>query len=135
MDLDRLAKLMGLTTSDQDGEALNAIRMANKLLAAEKTTWSEILGTERQNIRISITRSPMQETYQSEENWCPPHLKDQVVLNQMFGVIYKGLGPADTGFKEFIDSVHKYYRTHGAVTNGQYQALRRAYNRASRATA
>lgn len=44
LDRARLAKLMGMTTSDQDGEALNALRMANKLIAGAKLSWPEVLG-------------------------------------------------------------------------------------------
>lgn len=38
-DFNLLKKLMSMTTSDADAEALMAIRQANKLLAAEKLTW------------------------------------------------------------------------------------------------
>ena len=43
IDRTRLSKLMNLTTSDSDGEALNALRKANELLTKHKLTWSEIL--------------------------------------------------------------------------------------------
>jgi len=39
-----LVKLMGMTGSDHDGEALAAVRKATALLARNKTTWAEILG-------------------------------------------------------------------------------------------
>lgn len=42
-DRSRLIKLMMLTTSDFDGEALSAIRKANKLLSHLKMNWSEVL--------------------------------------------------------------------------------------------
>ena len=42
---DRLAKLLGMTGSDQDGEALSAIRMANKVLADAKLTWAQIFAS------------------------------------------------------------------------------------------
>jgi hypothetical protein len=42
-DLERLVKLMSLTTSDFDGEALSALRKANEALAAAKLTWSDVL--------------------------------------------------------------------------------------------
>ena len=38
---DRLAKLLGMTGSDHDGECLNAIRLANRVLAENKLTWHE----------------------------------------------------------------------------------------------
>jgi hypothetical protein len=44
MNRDRLIKLLNMTTSENDGEALNAIRLANKELEKEKTTWKAVLG-------------------------------------------------------------------------------------------
>jgi Protein of unknown function (DUF2786) len=44
LDKDRLAKLLNLTESDQDGEALAAIRKANELLRQHETSWSAALG-------------------------------------------------------------------------------------------
>ncbi len=46
MDTQKLTKLMMLTTSDQDGEALSAIRMANALLKRAGKNWQEILEPE-----------------------------------------------------------------------------------------
>lgn len=37
-------KIMGMTFSDQDGEALNAIRKANAMLAKHKLDWYDVLG-------------------------------------------------------------------------------------------
>lgn len=133
MDNDRLSKLMAMTTSDNDGEALNALRMANKMLSAEKLTWEEVLGAASRHVTVSIQRRPMQEAYQAQENWVAPHLKDKPVIEQMFRTIYASAGPAastgDGSFMDFLNSVHKYFETHGQLTNGQYQALRRAYSR------
>jgi hypothetical protein len=42
-DMAMLSKLMAVTTSDKDGEALNAVRMANRILAKYQTTWPEVL--------------------------------------------------------------------------------------------
>jgi hypothetical protein len=48
-DLDRLIKIMGMTTSDNDGQALVALRTANKQLAKMGTDWATIL---RGKVRI-----------------------------------------------------------------------------------
>lgn len=39
----RLAKLLKMTTSSNDGEAINAMRMANKLLATNGFDWDKLL--------------------------------------------------------------------------------------------
>lgn len=43
MDADRFIKVMMLTTSDQDGEALSAIRTANNFLKKNNLTWENVL--------------------------------------------------------------------------------------------
>ncbi len=40
---DRLTKLLGMTQSSHDGEALNAVRLANRMLAENRLTWREAL--------------------------------------------------------------------------------------------
>jgi hypothetical protein len=44
LDKDRLAKLLNLTESEHDGEALSAIRKANDLLRQHGTSWPAALG-------------------------------------------------------------------------------------------
>ena len=46
-DIDRIKKLMKLTTSTFNGEALNAIRKANEELERNKQTWDDVLGGKR----------------------------------------------------------------------------------------
>lgn len=45
----RLAKLLGMTQSSHDGEALNAIRLANRVLAESKITWTDALAVNRRS--------------------------------------------------------------------------------------
>ena len=49
LDRGKLTKLLMLTTSDFDGEALSAIRMANSILKKEKLNWADII---RDEIRV-----------------------------------------------------------------------------------
>lgn len=42
MDVEKFTKLMKMTTSSHDGEALNALRMANAMLSRHKLDWSDI---------------------------------------------------------------------------------------------
>lgn len=43
MDLSKLEKLLNLTQSDNDHEALSAIRRANELLKAAKRSWWDVM--------------------------------------------------------------------------------------------
>ena len=44
LDRERLVRLLGMTDSDQDAEALVAIRKSNELLRAHGTSWAEVIG-------------------------------------------------------------------------------------------
>jgi hypothetical protein len=43
MNMEKFTRLMMMTTSKFDGEALNAIRLANAMLVADKKTWKDML--------------------------------------------------------------------------------------------
>lgn len=45
IDIDQLLKILSLSQSDSDGEALNAIRMANSKLKAAGLTWQDIVNS------------------------------------------------------------------------------------------
>ena len=42
--IDRLAKLLGMTGSQHEGEALNAMRLANRIVREAQMTWFDVLG-------------------------------------------------------------------------------------------
>lgn len=133
LDRERLAKILALTTSDHDGEALSAIRKANEIIKGEKLTWDEVLvqvtGTV---INIRASRYPANgEQYEPTESWVPPHLTDAPVIEMMFRAIYAALTPG-TEFAQFLDSVYAWWQKNKSLTPKQYQAVRTAYNRASR---
>ena len=48
MDMDKLLKILGMTGSSHDGEALVALRMAQKLMAAHGKTWKDLVGAPKQ---------------------------------------------------------------------------------------
>lgn len=45
LDKDRLAKLLSMTGSDHDAEALAAVRKANEFLRQHRKSWADVLGT------------------------------------------------------------------------------------------
>jgi len=70
VDREKLVKLLAMTTSKNDHEALAALRMANKLLSAEKLTWREVLDAGGPNVRISIHRWGFSsDVVQAAEDW------------------------------------------------------------------
>jgi hypothetical protein len=47
MDMEKLIKILGMTGSAHDGEALSALRMAQRLMAANGKTWKDLIGAPR----------------------------------------------------------------------------------------
>lgn len=45
IDIAQLVKILSLTQSDSDGEALNAMRMANSKLKAAGLTWQDVMSS------------------------------------------------------------------------------------------
>lgn len=71
--LERLIKCLEMTGSDQDGEALSAIRMANKILKANEKSWEGLL-------QVSKTQVPVVSSYQQPPN-PPPNWYDVFSVN------------------------------------------------------
>jgi len=97
LDKTRLVKLVMMTTSNHDGEALNAIRMANSLLAANKLNWSDILlgGEEELSIGDLLKKAKAN---------CNP----------------------DSSFMEFLESLEMFWLTRGYLSARQFEVLRKA---------
>ena len=58
LDRERLAKILAMTTSTHDGEALSAIRRANEIIKGEGLSWELVLAqiTVAQGLTIEINR-------------------------------------------------------------------------------
>jgi hypothetical protein len=130
VDKVRLVKLLGMTSSEHDGEALNAMRMANDLVKAAGKTWEDVLTTE--NV-VNITLQRRQPApFKAEEDWSPPHLTDKVLIDAMFRAIYAQPRSDNEEFWQWVDSVHQQWLDRKRLTPGQYQAVRRCYSRVIR---
>ena len=56
----RLTKLLGMTSSTYDNEALSAVRMANQLLKSAGLTWSDV---------IAHDPDPVHAEWREPDNW------------------------------------------------------------------
>jgi hypothetical protein len=63
LDRQKLVKLLAMTTSDKDPEALAAIRLANAMLDREKMTWGDVLKEAGTTLNIVLTR------YKADDSW------------------------------------------------------------------
>lgn len=131
LDREKLTKLLAMTTSTNDHEALAALRLANAMLTREKLSWEQALAAPERTVTVTVSRQP--EPYKAEENWSSPHLSDKVMIDLMFRAIYAQPRSGNEEFWQFMDSIHQRWQQFGSLSPGQYQALRNCYRRAVRA--
>lgn len=56
MNFEKLRKLLALTTSDSENEALNAVRQANKLLKENNLTWDYFFSIQDLNLKQEVEK-------------------------------------------------------------------------------
>jgi hypothetical protein len=124
-------KLMQMTTSSHDAEALVAIRKANALLAAANVNWEEFLAALDQQSRSSYMTPPSK---RKRDHDMPEPTEfhdiggkhdDDVEIDKLFERVYDRV-PSGSSFYEFVQSVHDFWTQKGYLTEKQYQAIRRA---------
>lgn len=123
--LDLLTKFMMLTSSESDGEALNALRRANALLKKNNLVWAEFLSS-----RTTPRARASQRTYEPPPRNDPPPTDAAAwaatmdLRNAVFKPLLRILvgGPRD-----FIDSLYTQWNDWGNLTPKQWAALRKFY--------
>ncbi|SRR5258708_6487427 len=123
-------KLMMLTTSSNDNEALIALRKANKILFDAKVNWEELLCAIQQSNEFRVPPSKRQHRPRPEPEWENvggiKHT-DADEINALFTEVFdKNL---TEGFESFVTSVHLWWERRGFLTEKQYQAIKRAAER------
>jgi len=101
----RIVKLLNLSSSTNEHEALSAIRMANEIVRKNGLTWDTIL----------IHESPPE-----------PSNAEYIPVVDMINKIRASVGD---GFDTtFIDSIDLWFKKHGTITGNQRRALHNIYN-------
>ena len=98
-------KLMNLTTSSYDGEALNAIRMANAVLARTNQTWEDLLKN-----KIVMVAPPPDATRPATKSYVRHDNANEI--NGYFEDLYDRGSRLGT-FKQWVDSVHEWWEREG----------------------
>jgi len=111
MDVTKLIKLMNLTTSTFDGEALNAIRKANLLLAESNISWAEFI--KEKNIIININEIIIKKPRDPQ-------------IEEMLRLCKKGV--RSSSGKMFINSLADWYKKHGSLSEKQLISLKKWYD-------
>jgi len=124
-DFELLKKLMNTTVSENDGEALNAIRMANNVLKRNAVDWDRVFA---RLVTIDI------ESAEEAGATPPPPTKTstadaerRAVIEKMFSTILDDV--KEGSFRTFILDVQAKFRQYGSLTHGQYEAVSKSYNR------
>lgn len=113
-DIVKFTKLMMLTTSPHDGEALVALRKANAMLAAMNNNWEDFIQS-----RVKMTKEapePSGEFHREVDE-----------INDMFEYLDRSV-PIRSSFREFVDSLHEWWEENEFLTDKQYIALKNACN-------
>lgn len=72
LDRERLAKVLSLTTSDNDAEALAAIRRANEIIKGENLSWLDVIAQQHYlDITAAIHKGPFAKQAEPVEEWGP----------------------------------------------------------------
>lgn len=111
--MNKLSKLMMLTTSTNDNEALAALRKANAILAAQSVSWDEFL-------------KGMKNLVIQEEPKAPKKKKDESDIKEMLQTVLAS-HLSDTGY-EFISSLNAFFTEKNFLTEKQEKALRKFYD-------
>jgi hypothetical protein len=115
---EKLISILNLTTSENDNEALLAIRTANKLIQKNGVSWELLLDEE------GPRTAPRQ---QSNSYYRNQNVEPEPTVEGLISYIK---GNAWTGFDStFVDSIAKNYETFGKISYRQMQGLKNVYER------
>jgi len=146
---DKLLGLLALTTSPHDGEALNAARLANRLLRKEGLTWGEVLarptfqsggmvhdystvfgGVGRQEGRSrQAGRRPSEDFMASLRREAARAMNVKMDTEVMFDAVLAD-PPRTANGKESFEALYRHWCQHNHLTTTQHADLRRHYERA-----
>ncbi len=124
-DFQRLLKFMEMTTSESDGECLNAIRMANKLLAAEGVDWKRVF-----NRLVTIDVEDGGAEVEATPTGAPSKEQINAAMAAKLERALDGVAPG--GYRDFLLSLEQQWQAKGFLSPNQREALDRAANKQRR---
>jgi hypothetical protein len=120
-DYKMFLKLLNLTTSQYDGEALNAIRMANAVLARTNQSWEDLLDGKIVMIAPLDNEKPLAKSQVRYSN--------HAEIDGFFEILYDRGDYRLGTFKAWVDSVHEWWEEKGYLTEKQYETLKKSARR------
>jgi len=122
-----LAKVLGMTASDKDGEALNAIRKANEMVKEAGMAWDDVLVQVPPGRTFTVTVSR-----ETGINEATAHLKDKKTLDLMFAMVFAQPRSGNDEYWEKMDRLYNVYQTYGSIAPGDYKVLKAIYLKLSK---
>lgn len=142
MDRDRLTKLMMMTTSASDGEAVIALRKANAMLKESGINWQEILLGRQATMRGPVRPDPSPPPRRSPPPPPPPSqrgkkkgvsskayddepdLRDADMITSVIEHLLETVNPT-TGYYAYVERMQKTFEKKGRLTVAQFDGLKR----------
>lgn len=140
LDRKRLIQFMGMTGSDADGEALTAIRMANRLIKEANMSWAELLAAKPPPLGMPVTdwrtRPSKRKAGAGTSQYgrpAPRHRHNPDVGRNSGDDIQEMLAALATKRLEmstmmFLASLNTHWETKGYLTDPQYDALKQMHS-------
>lgn len=126
IDRSKLIKLMMMTQSSNDGEALAAVRKANALLKVSNLDWdSFIRSIPVQRPKPPPSRPMGRGTTDNAPSSHQHHFKDPDIPRMLASLMRDSKG----GFRDFVESINEAWNKYGYLTERQYEAIINAYER------
>lgn len=126
---DRFLKLMALTTSNNDHEALLALRTAQKLLESSNLTWEKLMSPKTVFIEVEKSSPPKAVLEVFEFIYCPKMPKDDELkgifkdIKKKFSLINGKKFEPKTA--QFLKSIHSHWMLKSTLSERQIQSLTR----------
>jgi hypothetical protein len=138
LDMKRLMQIMGMTGSDADGEALNAVRKANEMLRASNLTWTDVLRAPSstgfgapafQDFRTPPSRRGTAQ-YGKPHRPTPRRQDEERVKSDDIETMLSELGAQrhDVSTLMFVASLREFWEREGYLTQSQYDHVKRVYD-------
>ncbi len=121
--LETFTKLMMLTTSNNDAEALTAIRKANAMLASMNNNWQDFIAG-----KVRLVSAATSLADDDVAAGVATNFDNEEEIRKLFQRLYDKTSP-ESSFLDFVDSVHEWWQEKGFLTKSQYEAIRTAYDK------
>lgn len=118
-DFNKLRKLMQQSTSDSDGETLNAIRAANALLKRYDKTWEDVFG---RLVQIEIEAAEEEPEVRVNGKKVDRELDDAFKL--LFDTVPKG-----ASFLDFVNDLYEQWTNTNFLSGVQRESIIKAAKR------